>query len=108
MDRIDIHVEVPRVEYDPVGAGRTIAVGETGGKLTDERLGSPSAAVRARIARARELQKARFAGRTGGRSGNVPLVCNVEMPALLAQAQVWARPKCASAAGGTLQARPCV
>jgi len=64
MDRIDIHVEVPRVEYD---------------KLTDERLGEPSAAVRARIERAREPQKARFAGRTGGPSGNVPLVCNADM-----------------------------
>ena len=37
MDRIDIHVEVPRVEYD---------------KLTDDRMGEPSAAVRQRIERA--------------------------------------------------------
>ena len=34
MDRIDIHVEVPRVDYD---------------KLTDDRLGEPSAAIRERV-----------------------------------------------------------
>ena len=79
MDRIDIHVEVPRVEYD---------------KLTDERLGEPSASVRARIERAREPQKARFAGRTGGPSGNVPLVCNADTLVPASQMQVWARPRC--------------
>ena len=35
--------------------------------------------MRERIERAREPQKARFAGRTGGPSGNVPLVCNADM-----------------------------
>lgn len=45
LDRIDIYVEVPRVEYD---------------KLTDERRGEPSAAVRARVEAARERQRARF------------------------------------------------
>jgi magnesium chelatase family protein len=33
LDRIDIHIEVPRMDYD---------------KLTDERLGEPSQAIRAR------------------------------------------------------------
>lgn len=47
LDRIDIHVEVPRVEYD---------------KLTDDRLGEPSSAVRERVERAREIQRERFAG----------------------------------------------
>ncbi len=47
MDRIDIHVEVPRVDYN---------------KLTDSRLGEPSEAVRARVEAARERQGARFAG----------------------------------------------
>jgi magnesium chelatase family protein len=47
LDRIDIHVEVPRVEYE---------------KLTDERLGEPSAAIRARIEAARERQRQHFAG----------------------------------------------
>ena len=46
LDRIDIHVDVPRVDYD---------------KLTDERMGEPSAAIRARIARARQVQRERFA-----------------------------------------------
>ncbi len=36
---------MPRVEYD---------------KLTDDRLGEPSAAVRARIEKARAVQRARF------------------------------------------------
>jgi magnesium chelatase family protein len=47
LDRIDIHVEVPRVDYD---------------KLTAERLGEPSEAIRARVERAREVQRKRFAG----------------------------------------------
>ena len=34
LDRIDIHVDVPRVDY---------------AKLTDQRLGEPSEAVRARV-----------------------------------------------------------
>jgi magnesium chelatase family protein len=48
LDRIDIHVEVPRVEYD---------------KLTDDRRGEPSAAIRARVEAARSIQRERFAGR---------------------------------------------
>jgi magnesium chelatase family protein len=39
LDRIDIHIEVPRVEYE---------------KLTDERLGKPSADIQARVEAARE------------------------------------------------------
>jgi magnesium chelatase family protein len=45
MDRIDIHVEVPRVDYD---------------KLTDDRLGERSAAIRSRVERARQIQRRRF------------------------------------------------
>jgi magnesium chelatase family protein len=56
LDRIDIHVEVPRVEYD---------------KLTDDRLGEPSAAIRRRVERARETQRQRFDG--------TPLTCNADM-----------------------------
>ncbi len=48
LDRIDLHVEVPRVAYE---------------KLTAERRGEPSAVVRARVEAARERQNARFAGR---------------------------------------------
>jgi magnesium chelatase family protein len=47
LDRIDIHLEVPRVEYE---------------KLTDDRLGEPSAAIRARVEAARERQRRRFEG----------------------------------------------
>ena len=46
MDRIDIHIEVPRVDYE---------------KLSDDRLGEPSAVVQARVEAARERQRARFA-----------------------------------------------
>lgn len=45
LDRIDIHVEVPRVDYD---------------KLTDERRGEPSSAIRERVEAARERQRVRF------------------------------------------------
>jgi magnesium chelatase family protein len=47
LDRIDIHIEVPRVEYD---------------KLTDDRRGESSDAIRARVQAARDRQSARFAG----------------------------------------------
>ena len=46
LDRIDIHVEVPRVPFQ---------------KLSDERRGEPSAAIRARVEAARARQSARFA-----------------------------------------------
>ncbi len=46
LDRIDIHVEVPRVEYE---------------KLSSDRLGEASAVVRERVVRARERQQTRFA-----------------------------------------------
>jgi magnesium chelatase family protein len=47
LDRIDIHIEVPRVEYE---------------KLSDDRLGEPSAAIRVRVEAARARQAARFEG----------------------------------------------
>ena len=56
LDRIDIHVEVPRVQYE---------------KLTDDRLGEPSAAIRARVERARRTQRQRFA--------DSELYCNADM-----------------------------
>ena len=46
LDRIDIHIEVPRVEYD---------------KLSEKRLGEPSADIRRRVEAARERQRERFA-----------------------------------------------
>jgi magnesium chelatase family protein len=56
MDRIDIHVEVPAVKYE---------------KLSDDRLGEPSATVRARVEAAREIQRRRFEGTT--------MACNADM-----------------------------
>ncbi len=56
LDRIDIHVDVPRVAYE---------------KLTDQRLGESSEAVRARVEAAREKQRARLAG--------TDLACNADM-----------------------------
>jgi magnesium chelatase family protein len=52
LDRIDIHIEVPRVEA-------TLRVDE---KLSDDRLGEPSEAIRQRVEAARARQAARFEG----------------------------------------------
>jgi magnesium chelatase family protein len=56
LDRIDIHVEVPRVAYD---------------KLTDNRLGESSETIRARVETARAKQRGRFL--------NTMLACNADM-----------------------------
>jgi magnesium chelatase family protein len=56
LDRIDIHIEVPRVDYE---------------KLSDDRLGEPSADVQARVEAARERQRQRFTDST--------LACNADM-----------------------------
>ena len=50
LDRIDIFVDVPRVEYE---------------KLTDERMGETSGVVRGRVQEARIRQRARFSGASG-------------------------------------------
>ena len=63
MDRIDIHIEVPSVDYD---------------KLSDNRLGEPSATIQARVDAARECQRMRFEGTN--------MTCNADMgPAELRQ-----------------------
>jgi magnesium chelatase family protein len=69
LDRIDIHIEVPRVPFQ---------------KLSDDRRGEPSAAIRARVEGARARQTARFAkGGVSGRRGEVtsplPLTTNADM-----------------------------
>ena len=56
LDRIDIHVEVPRVDYE---------------KLADKRKVEDSATIRARVQAARERQLQRFVG--------TKLTCNAEM-----------------------------
>ncbi len=56
MDRIDIHIQVPRVDYQ---------------KLSDARLGESSHIIRQRVEAARERQRQRFAG--------TRLLCNADM-----------------------------
>jgi magnesium chelatase family protein len=63
LDRIDIHVEVPRVPFQ---------------KLSDERRGEPSAAIRARVEAARARQTARFASGSA-RADATALTCNADM-----------------------------
>lgn len=69
LDRIDIHVEVPRVEYQ---------------KLSDDRLGEASEVIRARVEAARARQRERFGlgqGRAGRKSSPEALniTCNADM-----------------------------
>ncbi len=68
LDRVDIFVEVPHFDYE---------------KLTDDRLGEPSASVQARVAAARARQLKRFKGT--GLTSNAEMtpaeireLCNVE------------------------------
>ncbi len=69
LDRIDIHVEVPRVEYQ---------------KLSDDRLGEPSEVIRGRVECARAKQRERF-GLVGGAAGRksgpeaLNITCNADM-----------------------------
>jgi len=56
LDRVDIFVEVPHIEYD---------------KLSDDNLGETSTAVRGRVAACREAQQRRFKG--------TKLTCNAEL-----------------------------
>lgn len=56
MDRLDIVIEVPRIDYE---------------KLADERLGEGSETIRARVEGARSIQQRRFNG--------TKLTCNADM-----------------------------
>lgn len=62
LDRIDIHIEVPRVEYE---------------KLSDNRIGEPSYAVRQRVEQARACQRARFGTSDSHFAGSI--LCNADM-----------------------------
>jgi magnesium chelatase family protein len=75
LDRIDIHIEVPRVEYD---------------KLSDQRLGETSEAIQKRVERARQIQRDRFSGvgakqdseKSGvkrGAASPLQIACNADM-----------------------------
>jgi magnesium chelatase family protein len=59
LDRIDIHVDVPRVEYE---------------KLSETRMGEPSSKIRDRVETARDRQRVRFAG-----GGKTHVTCNADM-----------------------------
>jgi magnesium chelatase family protein len=69
LDRIDIHIQVPRVDYE---------------HLSDNRLGESSSLVRTRVENARNLQRQRFAA---DKNGSTPHpICNADMrPADLRQ-----------------------
>ncbi len=67
LDRIDIHVQVPRVDYD---------------KLSETRLGEPSAVIRSRVEAARAIQRERFGGPQPlipGIESQNRLMCNADM-----------------------------
>jgi len=59
LDRIDIHIEVPRVDYE---------------KLSGDHMGEKSDSIRARVQAARNIQNRRFAnGETSC------IICNADM-----------------------------
>jgi magnesium chelatase family protein len=59
LDRIDIHIEVPRVDYE---------------KLSSDRVGETSEIIRARVQTARDIQNKRFS-----QKGSSDIVCNADM-----------------------------
>ncbi len=66
LDRIDIHIEVPRVDYE---------------KLSGDRLGESSASIRARVQAARDIQRVRFTTPESRTSAIVSsdIICNADM-----------------------------
>ena len=63
LDRIDIHIEVPRVDYE---------------KLSGDRLGESSASIRKRVQSARNIQQARFTNHQSTNSQSA-IICNADM-----------------------------
>jgi magnesium chelatase family protein len=63
LDRIDIHIEVPRVDYE---------------KLSGDRVGEPSECIRARVQAARNIQQSRF-GMQSLPTLHSDIVCNADM-----------------------------
>jgi magnesium chelatase family protein len=61
LDRIDIHIEVPRVDYE---------------KLSGGRLGESSESIRKRVQAARNIQHTRF---TNSDSPSTDVICNADM-----------------------------
>jgi magnesium chelatase family protein len=59
LDRIDIHIAIPRVDYE---------------KLSGDGAGETSAPIRARVQTARDMQTRRFSN-----NGSSDIVCNADM-----------------------------
>ena len=59
LDRIDIHIEVPRVDYE---------------KLSGDRVGESSESIRTRVQAARDIQRRRFSS-----NGSSDIICNADM-----------------------------
>jgi len=68
LDRIDMHIDVPRVDYN---------------KLSSDRLGESSAAIQKRVEAAREIQRKRFGASgdraTSGDAARQRVTCNADM-----------------------------
>jgi len=67
LDRIDIHIEVPRVDYE---------------KLSGDRVGETSESIRMRVQAARNIQRARFTTSDSPPVGHSPahdILCNADM-----------------------------
>jgi len=64
LDRIDIHIEVPRVDYE---------------KLSGDRLGETSESIRRRVQAARDIQLHRFSNSQSTNSRSTDIVCNADM-----------------------------
>jgi magnesium chelatase family protein len=67
LDRIDIHIEVPRVDYE---------------KLSGDRVGESSECIRSRVQAARNIHRARFTNpdsRMPNNGSSTDIVCNVDM-----------------------------
>jgi magnesium chelatase family protein len=67
LDRIDIHIEVPRVDYE---------------MLSGDRVGESSECIRARVQAARNIQQARFLNpnhRISNNGSSPDIVCNADM-----------------------------
>ena len=59
LDRIDIHIEVPRVDYE---------------KLSGDRIGETSESIRKRVQASRDIQQKRFS-----MNGSSDIICNADM-----------------------------
>jgi magnesium chelatase family protein len=64
LDRIDIHIEVPRVDYE---------------KLSGDRVGESSEAIRARVQAARNIQTKRYSSIRNSNTELSHIVCNADM-----------------------------